>query len=499
MWHAWLTLLCVVAHAHAEELSAEGVAAEGHHNYTSMLGVLHRVQDECPDISYYYELVGGDGQPGSTVQGRRLAVLVLSDNPTEHETGEPEFKWVGNMHGNEVLGRELILQLVADLCKRWRAKDPEVVKLISSTRLHFMPSMNPDGWEKGWEQGKNRDWLTGRSNANNGDLNRNFPDLDAIIYKNMKLGAGANNHLTGDKHPEKGLKRDTIIEKREPETRLVMRWIRSNPFVLSANLHGGDLVANYPYDESMTRGLQQDYAKSPDDATFRDLALTYAGKHTKMGKMREQDCGLSKPDQFKQGITNGAAWYSVAGGMQDYNYLASNCFELTLELGCKKWPDAESLPEKWEDNKHAMMAYMQQTHMGIKGVVTDGESGIEDATISVQNVTGGVPRDIQHDVTTVASGEYWRLLTDGKYRVTASAAGFLPERQEVTVKNGACCSAQEVDFVLQPEQAEQLGEEPTAEQLLEAEMMRELRVIRDKLQRRQRLIARQQQRAYSYY
>jgi hypothetical protein len=46
--------------------------------------------------------------------------------------------------------------------------------------------------------------------------------------------------------------------------------------------------------------------------------------------------------------------------MQDFNYLSSNDFEITLELGCDKYPLASALQEEWENNKDALIQYMWQ-------------------------------------------------------------------------------------------------------------------------------------------
>lgn len=63
--------------------------------------------------------------------------------------------------------------------------------------------------------------LSHRYNARGFDLNRNFPDY---FKQNNK--------------------------RNQPETEAVKAWLAKIQFVLSGSLHGGALVASYPYDNT---------------------------------------------------------------------------------------------------------------------------------------------------------------------------------------------------------------------------------------------------------
>lgn len=80
-----------------------------------------------------------------------------------------------------------------------------------------------------------------------------------------------------------------------------------------------------------------------------------------------QPCPMFPKERFEGGITNGANWYAVTGGMQDWNYLAAGCMELTLEIGCYKYPHAGELPEMWLDNREALLTYIEQVIFGGRG------------------------------------------------------------------------------------------------------------------------------------
>lgn len=114
--------------------------------------------------------------------------------------------------------------------------------------------------------------------------------------------------------------------------------------------------------------------------------------------------------------------------MQDFNYVFSNCFEITVELSCCKYPSASTLQTEWENNRESLLLYLQAVHLGVKGVVTDEKTGeaIRGADVTI--------RDINYDVTTTLNGEYWRLLLPGKYSVLVSATGYEnTEIHDVTV------------------------------------------------------------------
>ncbi|XP_034050192.1 inactive carboxypeptidase-like protein X2 isoform X1 [Thalassophryne amazonica] len=379
-----------------------------HHSYKEMRQLMKVVNEKCPNITRIYNI-------GKSHNGLKLYAIEISDNPGEHEIGEPEFRYTAGSHGNEVLGRELLLLLMQFMCQEYLSGNQRICHLVEETRIHLLPSVNPDGYEKAFEVGSELiGWSLGRWSEDGMDIHHNFPDLNSILWdaeaKKWIPRKMLNHHVP---IPEWYQTKNASVAV---ETRALIAWMEKMPFVLGGNLQGGELVVTFPYDKTRSLGVAREQTPTPDDHVFRWLAFSYASTHRLMTDANRRVCHME--DFAKEdGTINGASWHTAAGSMNDFSYLHTNCFELSMYVGCDKFPHESELPEEWENNRESLLVFMEQVHRGIKGIVKDLQGhGIANAIISVEG--------INHDIRTAADGDYWRLLNPGEYRVTARAQGY---------------------------------------------------------------------------
>ena len=157
---------------------------------------------------------------------------------------------------------------------------------------------------------------------------------------------------------------------------------------------------------------------------FLGLATAYASNNPPMY--------ANNLSPFVNGTVNGNDWYIVQGGMQDWMYRYLGDDEITIELAVPKRPSQSLLPDYWDDNRDAMMAYLGWVHRGVRGTVTDAATS--DPVFAVVNVAG----NSQPVFTDPAIGDYSRLLPPGTYDLQFSALFYEPVLvQNVVVTTGA--------------------------------------------------------------
>ena len=166
---------------------------------------------------------------GDTNNGKDLLFIKLSDNVVAREQ-EPRVMYTSSMHGNEIAGFPSMLNLIDYLITAYNDTDhadhSRVKNLLDNSEVWINPMANPDGTYKG-SAGYTSVSGAQRGNANNIDLNRNYPD-----------------NVSGT-HPDG--------EAYQIETLSFMALAESTHFVLSANFHGGTEVVNYPWDNTSVR------------------------------------------------------------------------------------------------------------------------------------------------------------------------------------------------------------------------------------------------------
>ncbi len=323
-----------------------------------------------------------------TLDSGHEILFVHINNDLTSEQNEPEFMYTSSMHGNELAGYVIMLRYIDYLLSNY-GSDPRITNLVDNIDIWINPLANPDGAYMG---GDNTVYGAVRFNAHGVDFNRNFPDPDDGPHPDGKVY--------------------------QPETMAFMELADAHHFTMSANLHGGSEVINYPWDTWSKLTADDDWWRYVSRA-FADTAHVYAAN----GYMTALD----------DGITNGYVWYTITGGRQDYMNYFKHCREVTIELSDEKIPVASSLPDYWEYTYRSFLDYMEASLYGVSGIVTDSKTGNPlEAKVFIE----GHDKDSSCVFSSLPAGDYHRLLKGGNYNITYSAKGYVSKTISVEVSDG---------------------------------------------------------------
>lgn len=298
------------------EITAE--TYDKYYNYSALTRRLQALAEKYPHVAELSSI-------GESVEGRKLWVMRITKDPSVDSPWKPKFKYVGNMHGDETVSRQVLVYLADYLLTNYGV-DARVSELVNNTDISIMPSMNPDGFERSVE-GDCQGTSGGRENGKQVDLNRSFPDqfdgtaaslsdvpeVVAVmrwIQENKLVSFhGPLTHTPSWRSVFSGF---TLPACADAANHSSERLPCVSSFVLSGNLHGGSVVASYPFDDSASHQEQGRYSQTEDDGLFRYLAQVYSRNHPIM-RTGQPNCSDSVGNTFKDGITNGAQWYDVSG------------------------------------------------------------------------------------------------------------------------------------------------------------------------------------------
>ncbi len=280
---------------------------ESYHNYNQMVELSDSLATNFPEICKKIILA-------TTPEGRELGILKISDNVETNEN-EPELMFDGGIHGDEIMGPEIVIRYARELCLGY-GNDPTYTDLINSREIWLCYMINPDGYANGI-----------RYNSNGVDLNRDVGF--------MWGGEGYSPFPFS-----------------QPETRILRSlWLEHN-FVLYNNFHGGTEVISLPWSYRVSQ---------PADWThIQQLASVYSNASGYSSLGYGQGCVIM---------------YQIFGATKDFNYGSLGQVGWSMEISMLKEPPASQIPMYYNYNVPAITEMIDRVGRGVNGVVTDSITG----------------------------------------------------------------------------------------------------------------------------
>lgn len=277
-----------------------------YHTYAEIIALMDSLASAFPEICKKISF-------GTSVQGRELSCLKISDNVNKDET-EAEILLDGGMHGDEIGGAENAIRYARYLCSVYN-KDQALTNLINNREIWIYPMINPDGRVN-----------MSRYNGNQVDINRDW----------------------GYMWNAEGSSKATYSQ---PETKAMRECIYNNQFVIHLNGHSGSENVFYPWCHRA--------AHAPDYNALNSLAGNYSS--------------TSKYPSLVYKQSN--ADYATTGELDDCSYGINGTMAMVLEISTNKQPSETEMVKYYNYNVPAMTMLLTYAGYGIEGTVTDSITG----------------------------------------------------------------------------------------------------------------------------
>ena len=260
---------------------------------------------------------------GTSLEGRNIWMVKMSDNPNEDED-EAEMLYTGLHHAREPMSYMNLFYFMHWLAENYET-DPEATALLNGRELYFIPAINPDGLVYNQEIAPNGGGMqrkNGRETCNHTpdgvDLNRNY----SFMWAFDDVGSSPD----GCYETYRGTSPFS-----EPETQIVKEFIESHNFKIALNYHsyGNLFIRPYGFDPDL----------SPPEEDF-EIFIEYGEAMTQYNNYL-----------FGTGIET--VGYTVNGEACDWMYGEHGIFAYTPEVGASSdgfWPATNRILPLAEEN-----------------------------------------------------------------------------------------------------------------------------------------------------
>jgi PKD repeat protein len=279
----------------------------GYYTYEQIISIADSLATNFPAICQKILL-------GTSVSGRQLAVLKISDNVNTDEP-EPEILFDGGIHGDEVGASENVIRYARDLCTGY-GPNPTYTELINTREIFLFLMVNPDGRV-----------AMSRYNSNMVDCNRDC----GYMWNSEGNSTGAFSQI---------------------ETKALRNLLYENQFVLYTNYHSGTEIISYPWSYRSN--------STPDFAHIQQLASVYSSTS-----------GYSNL-QYGQGFN---VMYAINGSTKDTQYGILGNVGWSVEISTNKQPPASQISMYYNYNVPAMTEMIKRCGWGMEGTITDSVTG----------------------------------------------------------------------------------------------------------------------------